>query len=1084
MQKIQRGGGTSLKFRGKSEEVRVGGSSSSWRFGRLFSFVLGSARRIFLAAVATTATLSANADQYWVGGTSGLWSGDNWATEAGGTGGAWTSGNMGWFTTSPSIIDLAGSSQSATRFKTTGFSAANRCVVNITNSSETASTLTFSGLNRNSDNDFAFTDLIVRNVAVSDASTWGFELTSGSHVYFGRGSSYTKPSANSNGSLYVGMFSATSNTITVAEGATMNVNGNAYIGCSRNDTEVACTGVVHVADGTLNVAGVLYMARSTSNNKTKNAGTGALVVDDGGTVNITGNIEIGSVYQKNHTHNSKADIIVNRGGVLNCAKFIAWEYANKGRKVSIDGGTFNCTGNFESGYASSGLYKSRDFTVEVKNDGVLALGGNFFPNSYNGAKEKVTFDNGTLRALANFSTIYSSAGDGDYTDFKIGAGGMTIDTQGYTMTWTTRIDESEGKVTKTGSGKFNLNWTAYNYGGFDVDEGTLSFGGSSTSIANGPLTVKSGATLEKQTGNNPSSLASSVTFKDGAKLSVPYSGGAVGAVVANAITVEGSLDVSFSAVPAEGAYPLLTITGEGTFDEGVLSRINKPEGDAYAGALFALSADEKSVMLILSSDPVWIGGKSGNLGDPTKWSTGVVPGDGANAVITAAAAATLTNSAAFKATTITFPAGCPKVTIEGDFSGITQIANNSSSMVEFTGAVAFADNVDVVQNSGAVKFTGGATGTQLASATDIHGKYTFTKTEDHTEIAGTVVKSDGVYNLPNGCFYNNAGGFSVEEGGIAVVKSTEENGGPDNSYVYLAQSIAGTFVATDEIFSGKKPQNSNLLGGTGGAYLEKSSGGGVFFANKVRVANGGLLIAPQKIAIGSGGILRGDGIVRVQNNGSHYFGSLANWSMYKSGEADSADPILIKYNSTSSSCVLTFDTRNYTNDAAQVITCKAPICAVNADTASTLSAIVKGNGTFSFECSYNDNDTDKPKWFSGGLIVQDTATVEVKANAKPGKGTITLGAGTTLALTAESREFTPLANTLKLPTEGTATLRIDGRRLRHGEHEIASDVTGESENVKLDGKSSALAGRKATLRVDGGKLYLTIKPDGTMIIVR
>ncbi len=39
MQKIQ-GGGNSLKFRVKSEELGVGGSSSSWRFGSSFSFIL------------------------------------------------------------------------------------------------------------------------------------------------------------------------------------------------------------------------------------------------------------------------------------------------------------------------------------------------------------------------------------------------------------------------------------------------------------------------------------------------------------------------------------------------------------------------------------------------------------------------------------------------------------------------------------------------------------------------------------------------------------------------------------------------------------------------------------------------------------------------------------------------------------------------------------------------------------------------------------------------------------------------------------------------------------------------------------
>ncbi|MBO7684607.1 MAG: hypothetical protein J6T51_07775 [Kiritimatiellae bacterium] len=149
-------------------------------------------------------------------------------------------------------------------------------------------------------------------------------------------------------------------------------------------------------------------------------------LEAGGTVNVTGNIEIGSVYQKNHTHDCKADIIVHRGGVVNCAKFIAWEYANRGRKVSIDGGTFNCTGNFEAGYSSSGLYKSRNYTVEVKNGGILALGGNFYPNSYSSAKETVTFDGGIFRALGNISTISSSAGDGDYTDFRIGTGGLTL----------------------------------------------------------------------------------------------------------------------------------------------------------------------------------------------------------------------------------------------------------------------------------------------------------------------------------------------------------------------------------------------------------------------------------------------------------------------------------------------------------------------------------------------------------------------------------------------------------------------------------------------------------------------------------
>lgn len=1042
-------------------------------------------RGIMFAAIAalclaTTPLPSWAVDQYWVGGTSGLWSGANWADAAGGAGGAWTSGNTGLFTTSPSTIDLAGSSQSATRFKTTGFSAANRCVVNITNSSETASTLTFSGLNRNSDNDLAFTDLIIRNVAVSDASNWGFELTSGSHVYFGRGSSYTKPSVNSSGNVYVGMFSATSNTLMVAEGATMNVKADAYIGCSRNETEVACIGVVHVADGTLNVPGVLYMARSTSNNKTKNAGTGALVVDDGGMVNITGNIEIGSVYQKNHTHNGKADIIVNRGGVLNCAKFIAWEYANKGRKVSIDGGTFNCTGNFESGYASSGLYKSRSFTVEVKNGGVLALGGNFYPNSYDGAKETVTFDGGTFRALGNISTISSSSGNGDYTDFKIGAGGMTIDTQGYTMTWTTRIDESEGKVTKKGSGKLNLNWTTYNSGGMDVDEGTLSFGGTSTQIWYGDLTVKGGATLEKQTGNNPSYLAQTVVFKDGAKLNVPYSGGAIGAVVAGAIAVEGSLDVSFSAVPAEGAYPLLTITGEGTFDESVLSRINKPEGDAYAGALFSLSADEKSVMLILSSDPVWIGGTSGDLGDPTKWSTGVVPGADANAIITAGAAATLTNSSAFKASSITFPAGCAKVTIDGEpLTGIEAINNLSSANHEFKAAVD-ADALAISNTTTYCVFTGGlaansvsfgvADNTKAAIYGTWHIKGDWHPVTGNALYNGASVTVDGALLNPNSLSINS--GCVVTAATMNVTESCAYF--TWNSWGRLVVTGLCSVATTVDTYFTRKDANDNatvefdsLVANTPGKWTYAN-------AKNIVVGEGGFDLlttiafknAPTLYSLGEGFSMVGSGYFRCDANG-----------------------------------VTIATTRYGTADSPAEITVNIPVCNENDNNSSKIGNVtVTGCGTMVF----NSVST-----FSGGLAVKDYATVAVNAGKKPGNGAVsvdtnatlkvaqsgtvalggalTLADGASLAFNFTNKRTAPVLDVTgkTVTANGTVNVKVSSTgelRPRGGLHTLTSGGAFAGAAVSLVEASKPKWVRRASV-VDGD-IVLEVKPTGLVFIVK
>ena len=120
--------------------------------------------------------------------------------------------------------------------------------------------------------------------------------------------------------------------------------------------------------------------------------------------------------------------------------------------------------------------------------------------------------------------------------------------------------------------------------------------------------------------------------------------------------------------------------------------------------------------------------------------------------------------------------------------------------------------------------------------------------------------------------------------------------------------------------------------------------------------------------------------------------------------------------------------------------------------------------------------------FTGGLSVGGTATVKVNEGCTPGSGVITLGAGTKLALTATSKEFS-LANSLKLPTSGTATIRIDGTRLRSGDdQEIATVASGTG--VALDPNSTALTGRKATLRVEEGKLILNIVSNGTVIIVR
>ena len=155
---------------------------------------------------------------------------------------------------------------------------------------------------------------------------------------------------------------------------------------------------------------------------------------------------------------------------------------------------------------------------------------------------------------------------------------------------------------------------------------------------------------------------------------------------------------------------------------------------------------------------------------------------------------------------------------------------------------------------------------------------------------------------------------------------------------------------------------------------------------------------------------------------------------------------------------------------------------IDAKTRARYSPKITVSGKGTLQVNNGNVNTDQPT-----VTVTDTATLAFGAGASLGTGDITLGAGTTLALTATSREFTPLANTLNLPTgeNEVATIRIDGARLRSGDNIIIAPVaSGATANVTLDENSAALDGREGTLRVEDGQLILNVQPNGLMIIFR
>ena len=152
---------------------------------------------------------------------------------------------------------------------------------------------------------------------------------------------------------------------------------------------------------------------------------------------------------------------------------------------------------------------------------------------------------------------------------------------------------------------------------------------------------------------------------------------------------------------------------------------------------------------------------------------------------------------------------------------------------------------------------------------------------------------------------------------------------------------------------------------------------------------------------------------------------------------------------------------------------------IDAITSANYTPTITVSGSGTLKVNKVAQNVDQPP-----VTVTDTATLAFGSNGSLGTGAITLDAGTTLALTADSSTFTPIANTINLPTEGKAKIRIDGKRLKSGPHVIATVASGADANVELDPNSSALDGRKGDISVDNGQLILNIKSNAFNIIVR
>ena len=685
--------------------------------------------------------------------------------------------------------------------------------------------------------------------------------------------------------------------------------------------------------------------------------TGSLTMN-GGTLNILMN---------NDTRNySRIGAVANGTGVMTVktgAVFDNSQATGKGVNMTL-GQDSGSTGilNIEGGNVTIAGYlgvnydlDSQNSALNISDGGVLTVGYMTFSGR---VASTVTIDNGTIKANKDYERFIPG---NSILTFTVGEGGGTIDNDGHNITIGAAIGGAGGMTFK-GGGTTTLSG-AVNYSG-----ATFVTPGTILAIANS--TAKT-----------------------------------------NILGTHGLVVVG---VPGAG-QTIVTYTSE-------LTESDCEKVSCSLAPTTTFKIDGQSIVVNEvgpTLDNYWTGAANdGDLSNPANWSAGNVPTTG-NANIYCTTNSTLTKGDTFAPTSITFIGGSAAATIAGDFSGITQIANYSASRVEFTGAVAFANNVDVVQSPGVVKFTGGATGTWLARAMDLHGTYTFTGTGERTELAGTTVKSDGVYNLPNATFYKHNADFHMEAGGRAEVKAAKINA--KDSEKKLLGTFNGEFKANGE-FQVSAP------GGDNPTHYTCDSGNGTFIVDKIRVNQNACIVPCKKTIMGPGGIIRGAGYVRVYNSGSHEFGSYANWTMYYNNLGNTAIDKFVLYKRSSSGTwsTVTFDTTDYYDSTiGRTITCEAPIGAADAASAAKFRVTVKGKGKFVFA------NTSDGNIFSGGLTVNDSATVEAKANAWPGKGTVTLNGTSTLLLHtggSNARTGKIVVNdgaTLEVAESGTVTLGGD-----------------------------------------------------------
>ena len=564
-----------------------------------------------------------------------------------------------------------------------------------------------------------------------------------------------------------------------------------------------------------------------------------------------------------------------------------------------------------------------------------------------------------------------------------------------------------------------------------VDGGSLHIARDGCSFGGG-LFVENGATLELGAGCSPG--GGDVTFDRGTTLAMPASRDSL-AIVKGSVAVAGSgtgrVALRFGdgteAVPS-GKYPIFyAIGGIPQTVAEAFSLVNPVAPgmtatfevvDSSILALSVAAGDGESQWVSLQ-DGVWTGrAGDGRFSSPGNWLGDSIPVDGASLVVMATADSTLVcDIPGFSPKSITFPASSALVTINaadgGSMTNVERIVNSADGKHHvFNVPIQFRDGVeaDITMDADRyMDFAGGMSArTVKNTGGDVYygGNVTLTKegedwSSDKKDYAHVI--SGATLSLPS---ISNSGGrnFRIEEGGkvrvagdYTIVCPVDEENDEEEQEVehrFVTSYNAGTLEVAGRIIA------------SGMCRLTAS----YWNANGVVIANG--LVCSAE---GDNFCLNGDVKEAVSAKwviGEGGFTATANgfWVLHKSGTTVELQP-KADYAIDADMGVrmpLTIGTTDYFDATPRTVT-------INGKLYRDSSVKVKGTGTVAFNSASE---------FTGGLTVEDTATLRLAARCTPGDGAVTMAAGTTLAVPGRETVVRPLLKSLSVKGEGKVKVRV------------------------------------------------------------